>query len=155
MSRLAKNTGWNVLCVLVHCRDVAPRPPPPVSVASCEKQQVSDVVKLVDKTVGLQFDLLCHEVYPQPSKKSVSELFDHTLYFTLTFASHAFSVFYSEKNPKKGYCKELLFPHKFTKSLLDRSEWTATCLTGIITSKIILENAFYRRLYKPQPLSDE
>jgi len=47
-----------VLCVLVHCRDVAPRPPLPVSLASCEKQQVSDVSKLVDKTVGLQFGLV-------------------------------------------------------------------------------------------------
>ena len=55
---LPKMPGWNVLCVLVHCRDVAPRPPPPVSVASSEKQQVSDVSKLVDKTVGLQFDLV-------------------------------------------------------------------------------------------------
>ena len=54
---LPKIPGWNVLCVLVHCRDVAPRPPPPVSVASCEKQQVSDVSKLVDKTAGLQFGL--------------------------------------------------------------------------------------------------
>jgi hypothetical protein len=80
---LPKIPGWNVLCVLVHCRDVAPRPPPPVSVASCEKQQVSDVSKLVDKTVGLQFGLVCLEVYPQPSKKSVSEFFDHTLYFFL------------------------------------------------------------------------
>jgi hypothetical protein len=70
----------NVLCVLVHCRDVAPRPPPPVYVASCEKQQVSDVSKLVDKTVGLQFGLVCLEVYSQPSKKLVSEFFDHTLY---------------------------------------------------------------------------
>ena len=42
----------------VHCRDVAPRPPPPVSVTSYEKQQVSDVSKLVDKTVGLQFGLV-------------------------------------------------------------------------------------------------
>jgi len=49
-----------VLCVLVHCRDVAPRPPPSVSVASCEKQQVSDVSKLVDKTVSLQFGLVEH-----------------------------------------------------------------------------------------------
>jgi len=48
----------NMLCVLVHCRDVGPRHPPPVSVASCEKQQVSDVSKLVDKTVGLQFGLV-------------------------------------------------------------------------------------------------
>jgi hypothetical protein len=76
-------TGWNVLCVLVHCRDVAPRPPPPVSVASCEKQQVSDVSKLVGKTVGLQFGLVCSEVYPQSSEKSVSEFFDHTLYLTV------------------------------------------------------------------------
>jgi hypothetical protein len=55
-----------VLCVLVHCSDVASRPPPPVSVAYCEKQQVSDVSKLVDKTDGLQFGLVCPEVYPQP-----------------------------------------------------------------------------------------
>jgi hypothetical protein len=73
-------TGCNVLCVLVHCRDVAPRPPPPFSVASCEKQQVSDVAKLVDKTVGLQFGLVRPEVYSQPSEKSVSEFFDYTLY---------------------------------------------------------------------------
>jgi len=52
---LPKIPEWNVLCVLVRCHDVAPGPPPPVSVASCEKQQVSDVSKLVDKTVGLQF----------------------------------------------------------------------------------------------------
>jgi hypothetical protein len=71
-----------VLCVLVHCRDVAPRPPPLVSVASCEKQQVSDVAKLLDKTVSLQFGLVCPEVYTQPSKKSVSEFFDHILYIT-------------------------------------------------------------------------
>jgi hypothetical protein len=70
----------NVLCVLVHCRDVAPTPPPPVSLASCEKQQLSDVAKLVDKTVGLQFGLVCPEVGSKPSKKSVSEFFDHTLY---------------------------------------------------------------------------
>jgi hypothetical protein len=44
--------------VLVHCRDVAPRPPLSVCVASCEKQQVSDVSELVDKTVGLQFGLV-------------------------------------------------------------------------------------------------
>ena len=68
-----------MLCVLVHC-DVAPRPPPPVSVVSYEKQQASDVSKLVDKTAGLQFGLVCAEVYPQPSKKSVSEFFDHTFY---------------------------------------------------------------------------
>ena len=49
-----------MLCVLVHCRDVEPRPPPPVSVASCEKQQVSDISKLADKTVGLQFGLVEH-----------------------------------------------------------------------------------------------
>ena len=63
---LPKIPGWNVLCVcvcvcvcvLVHCRDVAPRRPPPVSVACCEKQQVSDVSKLVDKTVGLYFGLV-------------------------------------------------------------------------------------------------
>jgi hypothetical protein len=73
-------TGWNVLCVLVHCRDVAPTPPPPISVASCEKQHFSDISELVDKTVGLQFGLVCPEVYPQLSKKSVSEFFDHTLY---------------------------------------------------------------------------
>jgi hypothetical protein len=73
-------TGWNVLRVLVRCRDVASRPPPPVFVSSCEKQQVSDVVKLVDKTVCLQFGLVCPEVYPQPSEKSVSEFFDHTLF---------------------------------------------------------------------------
>jgi hypothetical protein len=72
-------TGWNVLCVLVHCRDVAPTPPPPVSLASCEKQQVSDVLKPVDKTVGLQFGLVCLEMCPQPSKKTVLEYFDHTL----------------------------------------------------------------------------
>jgi len=58
---LPKIPGWNVLCVLVHCCDVAPRPPPPVSVASCEKKQVSDVSKLVGKTVktvGLQSGLV-------------------------------------------------------------------------------------------------
>ena len=55
---LPKIPEWNVLCVLVCCRDVAPRPPPPVSVASCEKQQVSDVSKFVGKTVGLQFSLV-------------------------------------------------------------------------------------------------
>ena len=55
---LPKIPGWSVLFVLAHCRDVAPRPPPPVSVASCEKQQVSDVSKLVDKIVGLQFGLV-------------------------------------------------------------------------------------------------
>ena len=55
---MPKIPGWNVLCVLVHCRDVAPRSPLPVSVASCEKQQVSDDSKLVDKTVGLQFGLV-------------------------------------------------------------------------------------------------
>ena len=49
---LPKIPGWNVLCVLVLCRDVAPRPPPTVSVGSCEKQQVSDVSKLEDKSVG-------------------------------------------------------------------------------------------------------
>ena len=54
---LPKIHGWNVLCVLVHCRDVVSGPPPPVSVACCEKQQVSDVSKLVDKTAGLQFGL--------------------------------------------------------------------------------------------------
>jgi len=53
-----KIPGWNVLWGLVHCCDVAPRPTPPVSVASCEKQQVSDVLKLVDKTVDLQFGLV-------------------------------------------------------------------------------------------------
>jgi hypothetical protein len=58
-----------VLCVLVNCRDVGPRSPPPVSVASCEKQQVSEVSKLLDNTVGLQFGLVCPEVYSQPSKK--------------------------------------------------------------------------------------
>jgi hypothetical protein len=79
--------GCNVLCVLVHCRDVAPRPPPPVSVASCEKQQVSDVSQLVDKTVGLQFGLVSPEVYPQPSKKSVSEVFDHTSYTRFNYVS--------------------------------------------------------------------
>ena len=46
-----------MLCVLVHCRDVVPRPPPAIPVASCEKQQVSDISKLVD-TVGLQFGLV-------------------------------------------------------------------------------------------------
>ena len=55
---LPKIPGLNVLCVLVHCCDVAPRPLPPVSVASCKKQQVSDVSKLVNKTVGLQFGLV-------------------------------------------------------------------------------------------------
>ena len=55
---LPKIPGWNVQCLLVHCGDVAPRPPPPVSVASCEKQRVSDVSKLVDKTVGLHFGLV-------------------------------------------------------------------------------------------------
>ena len=49
---LPKIPGWNVV---VHSRDVAPRLPPPISVASCEKHKVSDVSKLVDKTVGLQF----------------------------------------------------------------------------------------------------
>ena len=49
-----------MLCVLVHCRDVAPTSPPPVSVAYCEKQQVSDISKLLDKTVGLQFGLVEH-----------------------------------------------------------------------------------------------
>jgi len=57
---LPKIPGWNVLCVLVHSRDVVPRPPPPISVDSCEKQQVSDVSKLVDKTVSLQFGLAKH-----------------------------------------------------------------------------------------------
>ena len=57
---MPKIPGWDVPCVLVHCRDVAPRPPPPISVASCGKQQVSDVSKLVDKTVGLQFGLVEH-----------------------------------------------------------------------------------------------
>jgi len=37
---------------------VVPRPLPPVSVASCEKQQVSNVSELVDKTDGLQFGLV-------------------------------------------------------------------------------------------------
>jgi hypothetical protein len=67
-----KIPGWNVLCVLVHCRDVAPRPTPPVSVAFCEKQQVSEVSKLVDKTVGLRFGLveLTHnEQYPPYRRK--------------------------------------------------------------------------------------
>jgi len=50
--------GMCCVCVLVHCRDVAPRPPPPDSVASCEKQQVSDVSKLVERTVGLQSGLV-------------------------------------------------------------------------------------------------
>jgi hypothetical protein len=54
---LPKIPGWNVLCVLVQFRDVALRAPPPVSVVSCEKQQVSDSSKLVDKTVRLQFGL--------------------------------------------------------------------------------------------------
>jgi hypothetical protein len=46
---LSKLPGWNVLCALVRCRDAAPRFPPLVSVASCEKQKVSDVSKLVVK----------------------------------------------------------------------------------------------------------
>jgi len=55
---LPKIPGWNVLFVLVHCCKVAPRPRPPISVDSCDKQQVSDVLKRVDKTVGLQFGLV-------------------------------------------------------------------------------------------------
>jgi len=69
---LPKIPGWNVLCVLVHCRDVTPRHPPPVSVASCEKQPVSDVSELVDKTVGLQFGLVertHNEQYPPYQRK--------------------------------------------------------------------------------------
>jgi hypothetical protein len=42
----------------VRCRDAAPRPTPPISVTSCEKQKASDVSKLVGKTVGLQFGLV-------------------------------------------------------------------------------------------------
>jgi hypothetical protein len=49
-------------------------------VASCEKQQASDGATLVDKTVGLQFGFVCPEVYPQPSKKSISEFSDHILF---------------------------------------------------------------------------
>jgi hypothetical protein len=55
---LPKIPEWNVLCALVCCRDVAPRPLPPISVASCEKRKVTDVSKLVGKTVGLQFGLV-------------------------------------------------------------------------------------------------
>ena len=50
--------GSRVVAERQECLDVAPRPLPPVSVASCETQQVSDVSKLVDKTVGLQFGLV-------------------------------------------------------------------------------------------------
>jgi len=80
---LPKIPGWNVLCVLVHCSDVAPRPPPPVSVASCEKQQVSDTSILVDKTVGLQHGLVertHNEQCRSISKKtmSMSLTFDRT-----------------------------------------------------------------------------
>jgi hypothetical protein len=53
-------------------------------VASCEKQKVSDVSKLVGKTVGLQFGLVerthneqCH-AYQR--RQRVSIIFDHTLY---------------------------------------------------------------------------
>jgi hypothetical protein len=51
----------------VRCRNVASRPPPAVSVGSCEKQKVSDVSKLVGKIVGLQFGLVertNNEQYP-------------------------------------------------------------------------------------------
>jgi hypothetical protein len=58
--------------------------PPPVSVASCEKQKVSDVSKLVGKTVGLQFGLVertDNEQYPPYQRRQwVLINFYHTLY---------------------------------------------------------------------------
>jgi hypothetical protein len=75
---LPKILGWNVLCVLVHCHDVAPRPPPPISVASCEKQQVSDVSKPVGKTAGLRFGLVerTHNEQCRPYQKNNEHDFD-------------------------------------------------------------------------------
>ena len=62
MPWLAKNTWMEcAVCAgaLSWCSAQAPSSPP-VSVASCKKQQVSDISKLVDKTAGLQFGLVEH-----------------------------------------------------------------------------------------------
>ena len=76
---LPKIPGWNVLCVLVHCCDVAPRSPPPVSVASCEKQQVSDVLKLADKT--LVYSLALWNVLIMNNAFHIKEKNEHDFYF--------------------------------------------------------------------------
>ena len=76
---LPKIPGWNVLCVPVHCRDVVPRPPPPVSVASCEKHKSQTFQNLYIKLLVYSLALCDPKCTHSRVKKSVSEFFDHTL----------------------------------------------------------------------------
>ena len=102
MPWLAKNTWMQCAVCAGALSWCSAQAPAPVSVASSEKQQVSDVSKLVDKTAGLQFGL----VYPKCTHSRVK---NHSRNFLITPCTSCIICYYATQIVEIFHILQLVF----------------------------------------------